>query len=228
MAPGICALVSESFYKSRGRELKQGRGTAPGYFEFLPQHLSSDVIWVDTSVNGSEAYEKDAANPRKKECSNPFEAKIVLDVLRDILQSERFIDQLGADSNQADQPIGVIAMYAAQVKEIERQLARAEWIGPARALVKVDTVDSYQGKENKIVILYLVRNNPVRRQGFLKSPNRLNVAMSRAMDRLIVVGAVEMWSGRNDGSPLTSVLEQIDLLAKSAKAKLIKTEDLRV
>lgn len=228
MAPGICTLVSQCFYKPKGRELKQGRGDAPEYFRLLPPHLNSDVVWVDTSTRGSEAFEKDAANPRKKECSNPFEAKTVLEVLRNIMQSEEFIDQLATNIQPGDKPIGVIAMYSAQVKEIERQLARAEWIGPARSLVKVDTVDSYQGKENRIVVLSLVRNNPARRQGFLKSVNRLNVAMSRAMDRLIIVGATEMWMNRKDGSPLTMVLEQIELLTKSGRASLIRSEELKV
>ena len=46
------------------------------------------------------------------------------------------------------------------------------------------------------MVLSLVRNNSSRRQGFLKSPNHLNVAMSRAMDRLIIVGASVMWRDR--------------------------------
>jgi superfamily I DNA and/or RNA helicase len=186
------------------------------------------VVWVDTSTGGRDAMENDPANPKKKECSNPFEAKTVLDVLRKIMLSEEFIDKLTANVNLGDKPIGVIAMYSAQVKEIERQLARAEWIGPARSLIKIDTVDSYQGKENRIVVLSLVRNNPARRQGFLKSANRLNVAMSRAMDRLVIVGATEMWVNRNDGSPLTSVLEQINLLVTTEKAKLIQCDELKV
>ena len=60
--------------------------------------------------------------------------------------------------------------------------AEAVWLGSARRLVKIDTVDSYQGKENRIIILTTVRNNKGLRPGFLRSPNRINVAMSRAMN----------------------------------------------
>jgi serine/threonine protein kinase len=227
MAPGICSVVSHCFYKPRGRELKQGRGAASGYYEKLPAAFGTDVIWVDTAAAGREAFEKDAGNPRKKEASNQFEAKVVLDVLHQLLSSDEFIDQLAASVHVGEYPIGIIATYAAQVREIERLLARTEWIGAARSLIKVDTVDSYQGKENKVVILSLVRNNPARRQGFLKSPNRLNVAMSRAMDRLIIVGSSAMWQDRDDGSPLTRVLDQVTTLAGIGKATLISTIELR-
>jgi superfamily I DNA and/or RNA helicase len=68
--------------------------------------------------------------------------------------------------------------------------------------VKVDTVDSYQGKENPIVMLSLVRNNAdglqqfgaaTVREGFLSRSNRINVSVSRAMDRLVIVGSKGRW-----------------------------------
>lgn len=228
MAPGICNVVSRCFYAPRGRTLKQGRGSAPSYFNALPTVFSADVTWVDTTLGGREAYEKDPVNPRKKECSNQFEAKVVLDVLHKIILSDEFIEQLTSNTHDGEQPIGVIAMYAAQVKEIERALARADWLGATRSLIKVDTVDSYQGKENGIVVLSLVRNNPSKRQGFLKSPNRLNVAMSRAMNRLIIVGAAEMWKDRNDGSPLALVVNQVVELSNSGQARLLPFSELRM
>ena len=122
MAPGICNVVSHCFYKPRGRELKQGRGGAPGYFEKLPTILGSDVIWVDTATAGREAFERDAGNTKKKESSNQYEAKVVLEVLHQVIASDEFIDQLVESVHPGEYPIGVIAMYAAQVKEIERAL----------------------------------------------------------------------------------------------------------
>jgi superfamily I DNA and/or RNA helicase len=71
-----------------------------------------------------------------------------------------------------------------------------------RRACKVETVDSYQGKQNAIVFLSLVRNNDAGRvegrgeaisEGFLAKPNRLNVAMSRARDRLVVFGSLNRW-----------------------------------
>lgn len=210
MAPAIGTLVSECFYKPRGKVLKQGRPGPKDYYDLLPEELKAQVLWVDTSGVGRDGYESDWENNRKKERNNPFEARLIVDVLRRILTSERFVDELIADVKPGDAPIGVVAMYASQVKEIERELARADWLGALRSLVKVDTVDSYQGKENRVVLLSLVRNNPKGREGFLRSPNRLNVAMSRAMDRLIIVGASSMWREKNEESPLATVLKHIE------------------
>jgi superfamily I DNA and/or RNA helicase len=77
-------------------------------------------------------------------------------------------------------------------------------------LIKIDTVDSYQGKENRIIIVSATRNNPHHDQGFVSSRQRINVAISRAMDRLIIVGAARMWRERNQGSPMGQVLAYIE------------------
>jgi superfamily I DNA and/or RNA helicase len=84
-------------------------------------------------------------------------------------------------------------------------LSEQDWATAVRHLIKVDTVDSYQGKENRIIILSLTANNRVFDEGYLTSPERTNVAMSRAMDRLFIVGASRMWSQRNTDSPLGKV-----------------------
>lgn len=71
-----------------------------------------------------------------------------------------------------------------------------------RKMIRIDTVDSYQGKQNLVVFLSLVRNNqngpkqngtPTIKEGFMARDNRVNVAFSRAMDNLIIVGAREGW-----------------------------------
>lgn len=127
-----------------------------------------------------------------------------------IVYNNPFYRQLKSLLKEGEPSIGIICMYSAQCVEVERALARADWLGARRRDVKVDTVDSYQGKENRIVIVSLVRNNPAKREGFLNRPFRTNVAMSRAMDRLIIVGAASMWRGRNANSPLGRVLTFIE------------------
>jgi hypothetical protein len=99
--------------------------------------------------------------------------------------------------------IGVICMYAAQRDLIRRKILQSALAYLLDRHLKVGTVDSYQGKENPIILLSLVRNNeegPMEdgvqrvREGFLNIPNRINVAASRAMDRLVVVGLRGRWS----------------------------------
>ena len=225
MAPAIRNLVSNCFYAPRGRVLKQGRPAPDHYFNNLSDFFSSEVTWVDTSEAGQEAYEQDWRIPRKKDYRNLFEAKAILDVLKHIVSNEAFMEALARGHKLGEQPIGIIAMYSAQVKEIVRAIARTDWIGSARQMIKVDTVDSYQGKENRIIIVSLVRNNPDKRQGFLYSPNRLNVAMSRAMDRLIIVGASKMWRNTGIECPLANVVKHID--HSSDEARFVDANSLR-
>jgi hypothetical protein len=110
--------------------------------------------------------------------------------------------------NQTKHPagVGVICMYAAQRNLIERRLRQSSMGYLLDGALKVGTVDSYQGKQNPIIILSLVRNNDsgpmeagVKRiqEGFLSVPNRVNVAASRAMDRLVIVGARRRWRSKS-------------------------------
>lgn len=129
-----------------------------------------------------------------------------MELLRRILECEDFIEFLKSDIQPQEPPIGIICMYSKQRELIDRRKAEATWLSDVRHLVKVDTVDSYQGKENRIVIVSTVRNNERLNPGFLRSANRINVAISRAMERLFIVGASKMWVGRNSSLPLGQVL----------------------
>ncbi len=128
------------------------------------------------------------------------------------------------DLQPQEPPIGIICMYSKQRALIDRLKSEATWLGEARKLVKVDTVDSYQGKENRIIILSTVRNNPKGNPGFLWSPNRINVAMSRAMERLYIVGATKMWKAKNASLPLGRVLTKIDSMVNGDRASLLPAD----
>ena len=82
------------------------------------------------------------------------------------------------------------------------------------------TVDSYQGKENRIVIVSIVRNDTSRTVGFLVDPERINVGLSRAKDRLVIVSSSSMWSAR-PGTPLSRVLAEIMLMGASSEALVV-------
>lgn len=82
-------------------------------------------------------------------------------------------------------------------------------MAPLRDLCHIDVVDAYQGKERTIVFLSLVRNNPERKQGFLVDASRINVSLSRAQERLVVIGSKNMWDASNKQSSLADVLSFI-------------------
>ena len=204
MAPPIGDLVSACFYPV---PLLSGRGDPPEWFRYLPNFAGAVVTWIDTSPAREAAFER-----RKKGSSsrdNPYEANQVIELLRSISTSQEFMRALLAETGEDEKPIGVICTYADQKRLIQKMLSEQDWATGFRHLLKVDTVDSYQGKENRIIVLSLTANNPRFDQGFLFSPERTNVALSRAMDRLFIVGASRMWNEANTDSPLATVLQYI-------------------
>ena len=112
--------------------------------------------------------------------------------------------------DKGELPIGIICMYAEQKKRLRRKVAEQSWGDDFKSLLRIDTVDSYQGKENRLVILSITRSDAKQSPGFLRSPNRINVGLSRAMDRLVIVGNSEMWKGKNKHYPLGKVFDYMD------------------
>ena len=80
--------------------------------------------------------------------------------------------------------MAVIAMYAEQVERLRQVLGRRCF----KRTVKIDTVDFFEGREEDIVVISLVRSNERGRIGFLRVPNRLNVAISRAKRLVACIG----------------------------------------
>ena len=216
MAPAIGSLVSACFYDDR---LENGRGDPPDYYQFLPAHLGSQVTWVDVSSLGPRGHHQKSEGG--EDTWNRSEARVIMQILRQVLESEDFMALLLDDLKPQEPPIGIICMYEKQREVIDQMKAEAAWLGDARRLVKIDTVDSYQGKENRIVIVSTVRNHPDGFPGFLKSPNRVNVAMSRAMERLFIVGSTKMWRGKNVSLPLGRVLGKVEEMALDGKARVL-------
>lgn len=216
MAPNIGDLVSTCFYDER---LETGRSVPPQYYEHLPGELSQQVTWVDMSTLGGRGHHQQSEDG--SDTWNKAEAKVVMQILRQIVESDEFMSELLPALKPQEPAIGIICMYDKQREIIDQMKSEAAWLGDHRHLVKIDTVDSYQGKENRIVILSTVRNHPSGRVGFMWRPNRINVGISRAMERLIVVGACKMWRGRNSNQPLGRVLSKIESMAVEGRAAVI-------
>lgn len=221
MAPEIGKLVSKCFYDGK---LDTGRHAPPDYYTLLPSDLEKQINWIDMSTLGEQGNESTSDNGYDK--CNEAEAKVVMSLLRQIVESTEFINAVKKDLQPSEPAIGIICMYSKQRVVLDRMKAEASWLGDARRLVKIDTVDSYQGKENRIIIISTVRNNPSMSAGFLRSSNRVNVALSRAMDKLFIVAAKNMWVGSNADLPLGKVLKEVELLVKSQHASMLSAKEL--
>jgi len=207
MALPIGKLVSQCFYEGC---LETGRGAPHQVFDNLPENLGKVVTWIDTSKEGTAAYDRHPNGRNSNEYSfvNLREADLIIQLIQklvDTLPSDSFFDSTKSPE------IGVICMYKEQKILIEKKIRSLGW---ARQLIDnaslmIDTVDGYQGKENSIIIVSLVRNNKEKKEGFLNSVNRINVALSRAKERLYIFGAADMWLSKNSNSPIGTVLSFI-------------------
>ena len=204
MQAPIGNLVSDVFYP---KKLFTGKREIPDYFDYIPEKIKSVVTWVDTSKKKQNMELEKIGN----KFSNACEAQEVISLLKNISENETFIESLLDEYEKDSVPlIGIICMYAEQKKLILQKFNALNWSEDLKKLVKIDTVDSYQGKENRIIIVSLVRSNEENKVGFLFKSNRINVALSRAKDRLIIVGNKAMWENeRNINLPLGQVLRYI-------------------
>ena len=117
---------------------------------------------------------------------NKGEARYTLDVLQDYINKvggQRMIDE------RID--VGIISPYRAQVQYLRQLLRTRPFFKPFRQLISVNTVDGFQGQERDIILISLVRSNDEGQIGFLRDLRRMNVAITRARMKLIILGSAD-------------------------------------
>ncbi|MBR4160715.1 MAG: AAA family ATPase [Bacteroidaceae bacterium] len=115
--------------------------------------------------------------------TNPAEARQALQALRN------YIERIGRDRILHERlDIGIISPYKGQVQLLRRMLRRDSYWKPLRQLISVNTVDGFQGQERDIILISMVRNNEQGQVGFLSDLRRMNVAITRARMKLIIIG----------------------------------------
>ena len=84
--------------------------------------------------------------------------------------------------------VGIISPYRAQVQLLRHMLTKREYFKPFRRFITVNTVDGFQGQERDVIVVSLVRSNDEGQIGFLRDLRRMNVAITRARMKLIILG----------------------------------------
>lgn len=214
MAPEICDLVSEVFYEPHHVRLVVSEDRVPNeaFSSSLPKPFSRPLCWVDTSAERNHV--EKTAEWNRHSFWNEAEVGAVISILERIARDDTLVAALV--EGESETPIGVICMYSAQKVKLDQAFSQRPWEARFRRLVRIDTVDSYQGKENEIVIVSLVRCNQAKDSGHVSSPNRANVAFSRSRERLIIVGAKTMWSKVVERHPIRRSLEFMNARSKTA------------
>ncbi|XOO20557.1 AAA domain-containing protein [Edwardsiella ictaluri] len=220
MAPAIGDIISHCFYDGT---LATGRPPAPEWMSSLPTPWDRTVSWIDTS--DSKVLETNIS----KGIANEVEVNLLCSLLRQLVDDEQAMLQLrqwnDADTTPA---IGIITGYRKQVELLQKRLESESWAAPIRSMMKVDTIDSYQGSENRIILLSLVRHNAEQKGGFMTDNARVNVALSRAKERLLIIGAGSMWQQADACQPLARVFDYIhqQLPCQDSEYQIIRSADL--
>lgn len=147
--------------------------------------LDFDVpaTWIDTDYLDDAGQEEFVGEGYGR--VNKAEAELTLQVLRD------YIRRIGPDRMMDERiDFGIISPYRAQVQFLRRLLRHDEELRPFRQMMTVNTVDGFQGQERDVVLISLVRANDKGQIGFLGDLRRMNVAMTRARMKLIILGHV--------------------------------------
>ena len=144
------------------------------------------MMWVDTS---DKEVGPDMPSYREQFIGESFgrinkgEAELTLQTLQDYftkIGKQRILDE------RID--VGIISPYRAQVQYLRRLIKKREFFKPYRSLISVNTVDGFQGQERDIILISLVRANDDGQIGFLRDLRRMNVAITRARMKLIILG----------------------------------------
>lgn len=114
---------------------------------------------------------------------NPAEAQLALQTLHD------YLERIGRDRILYERlDIGIISPYKGQVHLLRRMMRQDSYWKPFRQLISINTVDGFQGQERDIILISMVRNNAQGQVGFLADLRRMNVAITRARMKLLIIG----------------------------------------
>ncbi len=146
------------------------------------------IIWVTPPElpEGEEAKQefKEAFIGESFGRVNKDEAEMTLDTL------EKYFTKIGKHRILEERiDVGIISPYRAQVQYLRKLIRKREFFKPYRRLITVNTVDGFQGQERDVILISMVRSNDEGQIGFLRDLRRMNVAITRARMKLIILGS---------------------------------------
>nr|MBP6533128.1 IGHMBP2 family helicase [Bacteroidia bacterium] len=141
--------------------------------------LHSPFDFIDTAGCGYN----ELLNPESLSTSNPDEAQLLLKHLKNLLEQYE-------QSNKQNRKItiGIISPYKEQVQLLTTKIAEDEYLKTYSSQIAIKTVDGFQGQERDVIYISLVRSNDSQEIGFLSDTRRMNVALTRAKKKLVVIG----------------------------------------
>ncbi len=141
--------------------------------------FDTPMNWIDTS--GMDFHEEFVGESFGR--INKEEANLLLQEL------ETYINRIGKERILEERiDFGLISPYKAQVQYLKSKIKGSSFLRPFRSLITVNTVDGFQGQERDVIFISLVRANEDGQIGFLNDLRRMNVAITRARMKLVILG----------------------------------------
>ena len=172
MHEAIMHFSSQWFYKGLLKAAPEVRHR--GILEW-----DTPITWIDTT----DMQFKEESVGQNFGRINKEEANFLLQEL------ERYIARIGGERIKEERiDIGIISPYKAQVQYLRNRIKASAYFRPYRELLSVNTVDGFQGQERDVIFISLVRANERGQIGFLNDLRRMNVAITRARMKLVILG----------------------------------------
>jgi superfamily I DNA and/or RNA helicase len=140
--------------------------------------LNTPLDFIDTAGCGYN----ELLNPESLSTSNPEEAQLLIRHLKLLLK------QYYSNGRKDTISIGVISPYKEQVQLLTLQIESDEELKQYAIRLAIKTIDGFQGQERDVIYISLVRSNDSKDIGFLNDIRRMNVALTRAKKKLVVIG----------------------------------------
>lgn len=141
--------------------------------------IDQPLVWINVDGESIESQEGESLY-------NKDEAEYTIAALH------LYIEKIGSRRVLNERiDFGIISPYKAQVHLLRRLVKKDNFLKPFRRLISINTVDAFQGQERDAIILSMVRSNDKGKIGFLGDLRRMNVAITRARYKVIIVGSAD-------------------------------------
>ena len=153
--------------------------------------FDSPLEWIDTAELYAGQIESEGEDVRSyKETLTSGAGKINKDeAIMTLTALQKYIEKISAERILEERlDIGIISPYRAQTNFLRQLLRNTPFFKPFKKLISVNTVDGFQGQERDIIVISMVRSNDEGNIGFLRDLRRMNVAITRARMKLLIIG----------------------------------------
>ena len=185
--PRCVSLLTVQYRMSDGIMQFPNREFYGGLLQSAPEVKYRGILDWDTAIDWTDTpdevtyHEQQADDGQSRQ--NPAEAELTLQTLK------QYIEKIGRDRVLYERlDVGIISPYRGQVSLLRRMLRHDAFWKPFRQLITINTIDGFQGQERDIIVISMVRSNENGDVGFLRDLRRMNVAITRARMKLLLIG----------------------------------------